>query len=139
MIRRQPRSTLSPYTTLFRSYHTHLSDLRLHRGVVCVCVLGIKRSEEHTSELQSHLNLVCRLLLEKKTCARVPPSRGVELGGSGVTAQRHQHSADTVRDEAESVCVRVRARSRRACFCFFLKKRGPPKIYPFPPPAPFRY
>src|SRR2546430_17553231 len=70
MIRRPPRSTLFPYTTLFRS----------HRGVVSGCAGGGGvhrgwggargraggRSEEHTSELQSQSNLVCRLLLEKK-------------------------------------------------------------------------
>src|SRR2546422_7375681 len=82
MIRRPPRSTLFPYTTLFRSLdarahppehgeesgarrvHAHVLDEQLalfreHRG-------GDKRSEEHTSELQSRLHLVCRLLLEKK-------------------------------------------------------------------------
>src|SRR5260370_27246737 len=69
MIRRPPRSTLFPYTTLFRSV---LPDGE--RGVRELAKDGhtlefIKdqyRSEEHTSELQSHLNLVCRLLLEKK-------------------------------------------------------------------------
>src|SRR5574337_1519931 len=63
MIRRPPRSTLFPYTTLFRS-GSAFRDRRpvLHPGGhPSVC-----RSEEHTSELQSPLNLVCRLLLEKK-------------------------------------------------------------------------
>src|SRR5436309_9613490 len=72
MIRRPPRSTLFPYTTLFRSglaggvqmvgYVLHVEDLGefLDAGA-----LG-RRSEEHTSELQSRENLVCRLLLEKK-------------------------------------------------------------------------
>src|SRR5260370_13922680 len=91
MIRRPPRSTLFPYTTLFRSnrlthakpraqdrhktntlhkpmpracgqrsLHGLLLDTKILRGFIK------KRSEEHTSELQSHLNLVCRLLLEKK-------------------------------------------------------------------------
>src|SRR5260370_16915268 len=73
MIRRPPRSTLFPYTTLFRSSFSAANSCREtvsqrqetrwrfwgHR-VSCL------RSEEHTSELQSHLNLVCRLLLEKK-------------------------------------------------------------------------
>src|SRR5260370_20095297 len=89
MIRRPPRSTLFPYTTLFRSDPHNDPDLpprrgkpgalrfarRRHRGR---CGAGAvkpppfppplagERSEEHTSELQSHLNLVCRLLLEKK-------------------------------------------------------------------------
>src|SRR5260370_10387595 len=69
MIRRPPRSTLFPYTTLFRS-----SPRARLRGFAAIAfifsiisgALGILRSEEHTSELQSHLNLVCRLLLEKK-------------------------------------------------------------------------
>src|SRR5580698_10672294 len=63
MIRRPPRSTLFPYTTLFRS-GSGTPDLaggiRRHRGP------RSPRSEEHTSEFQSHVNLVCRLLLEKK-------------------------------------------------------------------------
>src|SRR5256885_7165697 len=81
MIRRPPRSTLFPYTTLFRSLtitkKNHVRELRLqaHRGR---CALRhprldgaarhrrADRSEEHTSELQSPCNLVCRLLLEKK-------------------------------------------------------------------------
>src|SRR6266704_5900251 len=63
MIRRPPRSTLFPYTTLFRSRRQ--PELRLHRE------RGMQpwraaRSEEHTSELQSRFDLVCRLLLEKK-------------------------------------------------------------------------
>src|SRR5260370_25897694 len=94
MIRRPPRSTLFPYTTLFRSpggnYFlccyclprwssllrgwsgpgwSRFVDGGLGRG--CLVGLGAKkRSEEHTSELQSHLNLVCRLLLEKKKNTR---------------------------------------------------------------------
>src|SRR2546430_12682286 len=69
MIRRPPRSTLFPYTTLFRSCSGGLvTNPGLH---VAICVLDIPnwavlRSEEHTSELQSQSNLVCRLLLEKK-------------------------------------------------------------------------
>src|SRR5438477_8074267 len=79
MIRRPPRSTLFPYTTLFRSLEYLLDELDL------VLIMSVNpgfggqsfidsalkkveraRSEEHTSELQSHVNLVCRLLLEKK-------------------------------------------------------------------------
>src|SRR2546430_10262187 len=66
MIRRPPRSTLFPYTTLFRSGE----ELLLHRGGELVRLVApdvaVDRSEEHTSELQSQSNLVCRLLLEKK-------------------------------------------------------------------------
>src|SRR5260370_21315657 len=64
MIRRPPRSTLFPYTTLFRSCASWGA-----LSARCSYWIGCKawsRSEEHTSELQSHLNLVCRLLLEKK-------------------------------------------------------------------------
>src|ERR1022692_5180897 len=62
MIRRPPRSTLFPYTTLFRSNrpHRHAEGDRIHLQH------PLLRSEEHTSELQSPCNLVCRLLLEKK-------------------------------------------------------------------------
>src|SRR2546429_7865948 len=76
MIRRPPRSTLFPYTTLFRSLQSirisaRLADKPGHSPVLLVeeseqQVLGLDRSEEHTSELQSRLHLVCRLLLEKK-------------------------------------------------------------------------
>src|SRR5260370_18357173 len=87
MIRRPPRSTLFPYTTLFRSRVPedrlegvgvdHVLERELERGAEArrLLVPGLHellgnqqatRSEEHTSELQSHLNLVCRLLLEKK-------------------------------------------------------------------------
>src|SRR2546428_10780049 len=66
MIRRPPRSTLFPYTTLFRStlpvQRLREPDEQLGR----VGVRGERRSEEHTSELQSRSDLVCRLLLEKK-------------------------------------------------------------------------
>src|SRR5438477_9695719 len=72
MIRRPPRSTLFPYTTLFRS---HVAELAIGivgeeagRGIGRDArgAAAADRSEEHTSELQSHVNLVCRLLLEKK-------------------------------------------------------------------------
>src|SRR2546422_6074207 len=71
MIRRPPRSTLFPYTTLFRSPLPRGSHVLRHRAVahrvtVQSPKLASQRSEEHTSELQSRLHLVCRLLLEKK-------------------------------------------------------------------------
>src|SRR5260370_21408836 len=96
MIRRPPRSTLFPYTTLFRSDRlphdvverrvrvageqivgVEFTDLGQHRREILGArfeILG-RRSEEHTSELQSHLNLVCRLLLEKKTKENSEKSR----------------------------------------------------------------
>src|SRR6266851_8135236 len=63
MIRRPPRSTLFPYTTLFRSAG---DAVRLLQPPDAPAGHGAGRSEEHTSELQSHHDLVCRLLLEKK-------------------------------------------------------------------------
>src|SRR2546430_5397169 len=91
MIRRPPRSTLFPYTTLFRSRCDDRLQPRSRRRILgsAVCLAGAgelgprSRSEEHTSELQSQSNLVCRLLLEKKknmaehklrthTCPRPP-------------------------------------------------------------------
>src|SRR5256886_9689808 len=72
MIRRPPRSTLFPYTTLFRSENLNAVSEDLHLSVGSKnhanmsAAQGRPRSEEHTSELQSQSNLVCRLLLEKK-------------------------------------------------------------------------
>src|SRR2546425_8574931 len=80
MIRRPPRSTLFPYTTLFRSrgeisvfrYNTHTISferkytMNSRKRTVKSIILSVMRSEEHTSELQSLAYLVCRLLLEKK-------------------------------------------------------------------------
>src|SRR2546430_9535356 len=79
MIRRPPRSTLFPYTTLFRSdeaLHEQfvIVERTLLRGVAAAHVED-RRSEEHTSELQSQSNLVCRLLLEKKKKVERPPVR----------------------------------------------------------------
>src|SRR5205085_4150371 len=69
MIRRPPRSTLFPYTTLFRSMRTTIQIQGARENNlqnIDVEIPRDKRSEEHTSELQSQSNLVCRLLLEKK-------------------------------------------------------------------------
>src|SRR5260221_1236783 len=81
MIRRPPRSTLFPYTTLFRSRVVYDRSALIHRSIgtlertlieeALVVALeradrAVDRSEEHTSELQSHSDIVCRLLLEKK-------------------------------------------------------------------------
>src|SRR5690242_21297064 len=100
MIRRPPRSTLFPYTTLFRSLlgardelselYTTESSVDVRKKIIQAMFIGgsgeklfeIARSEEHTSELQSHVNLVCRLLLEKKKnimryrkCQAIPDHR----------------------------------------------------------------
>src|SRR5260370_19809652 len=81
MIRRPPRSTLFPYTTLFRSIAittrgTQSNKISVKRRDLSGTIPSswAMRSEEHTSELQSHLNIVCRLLLEKKSCQKSGPS-----------------------------------------------------------------
>src|SRR5260370_6303871 len=100
MIRRPPRSTLFPYTTLFRSvtgfegvemvlrhgrprirsrYRVTASAATAWRS----CKRKMQRSEEHTSELQSHLNLVCRLLLEKKKTPHTHRSERIVVGSTG--------------------------------------------------------
>src|SRR5258708_22086053 len=66
MIRRPPRSTLFPYTTLFRSIRTPPQYPAFREQFPSKAILSSERSEEHTSELQSPDHLVCRLLLEKK-------------------------------------------------------------------------
>src|SRR2546427_7701378 len=83
MIRRPPRSTLFPYTTLFRSEKDEIAicspfllrqlDVIQPKVIVCLGAVAL-RSEEHTSELQSQSNLVCRLLLEKKKKNRNSPA-----------------------------------------------------------------
>src|SRR5258705_6220580 len=85
MIRRPPRSTLFPYTTLFRSnsWHPLLRGESIRPGTANTCrPYSTARSEEHTSELQSLRHLVCRLLLEKKkddNCATVRPAKTESL------------------------------------------------------------
>src|SRR2546426_5762745 len=93
MIRRPPRSTLFPYTTLFRS---RLCTLPLIRWPSIISVGGQstkgvcsrERSEEHTSELQSPCNLVCRLLLEKKKTDSCGPEQCPENGGVDCLSDR---------------------------------------------------
>src|SRR5260221_6682460 len=108
MIRRPPRSTLFPYTTLFRSGRPlppHQAFVHQSLSITCTCAIsavllpsdlgfsasgsapgqrlcaGVSdRSEEHTSELQSHSDLVCRLLLEKKKKSSTVPSHRSLLG-----------------------------------------------------------
>src|SRR2546430_9101737 len=76
MIRRPPRSTLFPYTTLFRSRYCPTQSVpSAHVSPESPPPPGAGRSEEHTSELQSQSNLVCRLLLEKKKKTRPSMNR----------------------------------------------------------------
>src|SRR5256885_12879589 len=105
MIRRPPRSTLFPYTTLFRSANVHGPAEGLGQGVGGHDALGSRapvvglgcgnggrqagRSEEHTSELQSPCNLVCRLLLEKKKKKQSLLARQSIPPTSSPTSYRH--------------------------------------------------
>src|SRR5258705_10259924 len=90
MIRRPPRSTLFPYTTLFRS-RMIIEGGREHcldEVLVIVAALSIQdRSEEHTSELQSLRHLVCRLLLEKKKDTRQPNAMEMSTTMNGDIAE----------------------------------------------------
>src|SRR5260370_28664019 len=97
MIRRPPRSTLFPYTTLFRSRRGRQSPTAAAR----VCDTAgrwrrrpavSQRSEEHTSELQSHLNLVCRLLLEKKKKRPAFPTHTGVISNEA-SSYRRRHSS----------------------------------------------
>src|SRR2546428_9117476 len=89
MIRRPPRSTLFPYTTLFRS-HLKVRGERAHRILEHHADAGaphVIRSEEHTSELQSRSDLVCRLLLEKKKKRNTQTASAIELALRKITAK----------------------------------------------------
>src|SRR2546421_5959411 len=92
MIRRPPRSTLFPYTTLFRSDRDWSSD-----------VCSSDRSEEHTPELQSRSDLVCRLLLETKSRRR---------GSRGTTTTPDTHSARGRRETQATRCPARRSAAR---------------------------
>src|SRR2546430_12520241 len=96
MIRRPPRSTLFPYTTLFRSF-LRVPEPQAHPGRLYERSpgLAVVRSEEHTSELQSQSNLVCRLLLEKK-------KRDGRIGAQNIRPARAPGHARPGREVSES-------------------------------------
>src|SRR5258706_3521639 len=100
MIRRPPRSTLFPYTTLFRSQRVEIVDFpggdfeRVGRVIVR------ERSEEHTSELQSLTNLVCRLLLEKKKRTSSRSDRSTASTTHGQTPLRKPGATAAERHES---------------------------------------
>src|SRR2546430_12325257 len=100
MIRRPPRSTLFPYTTLFRSLGFALqvadwnwtsAENEYRRAIA----LSPKRSEEHTSELQSQSNLVCRLLLEKKKKLKLRQASPLHRTHDDFSCDRLQHCSAT--------------------------------------------
>src|SRR5260221_8128914 len=89
MIRRPPRSTLFPYTTLFRS--NDMARGRRYEDCLLYTSDAADRSEEHTSELQSHSDLVCRLLLEKKTPS--PARLAITSTGTPISSFAQTYSA----------------------------------------------
>src|SRR4026209_2981984 len=125
MIRRPPRSTLFPYTTLFRS---DLGDL-LGRDVLALPAIGVADAEGYRSEERFSRNaetdLVCRLLLEKK--ARRASTRRVS--GTATAATRTSSRNSPLRSKRDS---------SRACSTFFLMIRPPPRSTLFPYTTLFR-
>src|SRR4030042_1486412 len=138
MIRRPPRSTLFPYTTLFRS--VGFMTMAASRPTMSSrsWTTAFHRSEEHTSELQSRLHLVCRLLLEKKNESKPQQS-----------SRQRERVVVPARQRAARALLARRARPKSlppdpwrffsvVFFFFFLKKRPPPNSPLFPPPALFQ-
>src|ERR1017187_863859 len=119
MIRRPPRSTLFPYTTLFRSGNRGRAETGVERGGAHNDAVRVQRSEEHTSELQSPMYLVCRLLLEKNLHPSVPVAVA---------------AVQPVRLEE----LLQRPKLPQSALFFFLKNGPPPDLSPFPPPTPLR-
>src|SRR2546426_6721853 len=102
MIRRPPRSTLFPYTTLFRSLECSGNSGAMYQPTPPALTCG-QRSEEHTSELQSPCNLVCRLLLEKKKKSAMADAHKVD---EAATRQRVAQDSSAAWIELSS-CVRM--------------------------------
>src|ERR1017187_6705194 len=129
MIRRPPRSTLFPYTTLFRSVRVLAGSLR-PAGRIPLRLDHVRgdRSEEHTSELQSPMYLVCRLLLEKNFARRIQL-----IGQTPPKVRRYGSGTMTF---ALGPAERLTAiREQRPCLMsavFFLMIRGPPRSTLFP-------
>src|SRR4029079_16051291 len=138
MIRRPPRSTLFPYTTLFRSRAQipHRDLTHVERLVKIDGICAHERSEEHTSEIQSLAYLVCRLLLEKKKKKFKPIIPDKRLTTIHRTRRDLQTQCETLRDTSYAIQRRVLATAANRLLFFFLKDTAPPEIYPFPLPAP---
>src|SRR6202021_2420233 len=136
MIRRPPRSTLFPYTTLFRSKQkVSMIALAVIKWKSKLIIPSV-RSEEHTSELQSRQYLVCRLLLEKKTDKQRRCDPHVHL------CKQLRETVPPAVPPSDSPWEHVPAASpscvsANGVFFFFFKETGPPEIHPFSPPGPF--
>src|ERR1017187_2165980 len=116
MIRRPPRSTLFPYTTLFRSHPSEIRRRRIPSGPPSHRLHRRIRSEEHTSELQSPMYLVCRLLLEK--------INGVVLFKTDVSEARLH----------ETTFPDVDLRNVQVLFFLMIRRPPRPTLFPFTTP-----
>src|SRR6266566_3402935 len=135
MIRRPPRSTLFPYTTLFRSPGLYTSAA-LPYAVPTVGIVPFRRSEEHTSELQSPCNLVCRLLLEKKKKTDRPKPTH-----QSKKEKRRSRCRRSSRPYRSSLSISISPRpiaSLSSRLFFFLMIRRPPRSTLFPYTTLFR-
>src|SRR6266581_3163058 len=131
MIRRPPRSTLFPYTTLFRSPSTTSTSWGF--ASTSGSAVGATRSEEHTSELQSPVHLVCRLLLEKKNS--VTSSKHRFFAGKVLYAKIRTNLSKVVRVDFDGLCS---ADMYPLTPLFFLMIRRPPRSTLFPYTTLFR-
>src|SRR5712664_3751155 len=126
MIRRPPRSTLFPYTTLFRSDARRRWTARVRADGTVISADSRGRSEEHTSELQSRSDLVCRLLLEKKNNRR----------GLRRVRQEYSQSLGARRGSARRLSFDSHVWQHPLClgelFFFFMIRRQPrPTLFPY--------
>src|ERR1041385_742792 len=138
MIRRPPRSPLFPYTTLFRSPAERLGAHVSTQGGVRTAPSRGARSEEHTSELQSRLHLVCRLLLGKKKAVHYPREMGcTRCGRQGWKCRRGACGRLNKRDmNASTHDLLGKLVLRR--FFFFLRLGATAAFGPLPQRHPFR-
>src|SRR6202521_1507132 len=135
MIRRPPRSTLFPYTTLFRSDYLRVASLTLVPVSPSVPGRDQARSEEHTSELQSPQNLVCRLLLEKKNhTAHLPSRHNTALPLSSCETRRVALACTAGLPNGHY--PRARGVSASVPSFFFFKRAPPPPSLLFSHPLP---
>src|ERR1035438_10245360 len=122
MIRRPPRSTLFPYTTLFRSKGVCWAPMTIWAPTPWCLSKHVVRSEEHTSELQSLRHLVCRLLLEKKTFGGITL---LPLVGTNINIRP---AGDAM--HVSQFWMRNRVREFKIRFHFFFSETAPPGFSP---------
>src|SRR6266571_1003472 len=140
MIRRPPRSTLFPYTTLFRApagAHAVGEAYRYIKDGLADTFIAGGRSEEHTSELQSHVNIVCSLLLEKKNGADAHQISPLQFGLLACQASKLSRLCRHCCRLARCLALGRNGSCLRGCM-FFLMIRPPPRSTLFPYTTLFR-